>query len=153
RLELEGASGMRHGLEKGCSLWMACSEAIGVAGPVAQHLELRKLEARAHRTPDEGEGAGGAGGLPGTGGDDVYRAHSVGWVSQKVSIDPGEVAIHTEQLQRLTFVEVPGLVGGHAVPPAHVAGGKQEVDGGERGAVGPPVERLHARLRAVDLSV
>ena len=61
--------------------------------------------------------------------------------------------VEQQQLDRVSLVVVPDLVGIYAVPPAELALGKQEVDRRQRGPLNIAIEHLDSMRRAKHLRV
>src|SRR5690606_14665702 len=57
-----------------------------------------------------------------------------------------------QQLERISFVKMPRLVGGDTMPAAHLAGHEEEVDHRERGSVCASVAGPHQGLRSMNLT-
>src|SRR5262245_30832970 len=87
-------------------------------------------EARPDRAPNERVCTLGASGLPDAGGDDRDVGRLVGVGQQCADQLPGVRRVG-EQLERVTTIEVPDLVGVDHVPAAELTGGEEIVDGGE----------------------
>src|SRR5512145_3237405 len=97
---------------------------------VDREREIRELESRPYRTRDEGVGTRGAPRLPRPGGDDSGGPRLASDGPEPNAPQPALIEQH--QLDCVSFVIVPHLVGHDAVPPAVFAGRQQEVDRRDR---------------------
>jgi hypothetical protein len=122
---------------------------------ITQHHEVVEDETGADAATDERVGAGAACRLPGT-----RRHHAQGLGTgvglegaDERGLDLCELEVADKQLERRALVVMPGLVREHAVPPAHLAGSEQEVDGRQRRTRRPAIVWRHGRRRSMHFAV
>src|SRR5205814_7253297 len=108
----------------------------------------RDFEPRTYRAADQRVGTRRSRGRP------CSRRHynrGTRYTRHRSELQAAQAAIiEQHQLDRVTLVIMPDLVGHHAMPATEFTRGQQEIDRGERGPFDLPVEHLDA-LRGAEL--